>query len=417
MRVQVAIGRCPPRLGTRAGRRDQRQVQGEGSAERARPSALGGYEDWPAWIRERPELDGDGVTRTIAAALGVPAPDGAPGAAPPVRVGARSEVDGVVTEQVEWHCGFGPATTAWVVRPSAPDAGRLPGVLLLHCHAGVKSVGADRLLRVPDPTSVAQRLQEDLYQGRALAEDLARRGFVVLAHDTFAWGSRRFCLDPLPASLREPMRRAEAAWAAEGVVPDDQRYDAAAALHEHVVAKAAGMLGTSFAGMVAHDDLVAAAVLRSVPGVDAARTAAVGFSGGGGRAATLAAVDPALRATAVVAMMTTTDALLPAYADAHSWLLTTPGLLGRHGLPAIAGARVSHHLLVVSFQDDELFPPDGVRAADAELAERFAEAPEGGSYQGAMLPGGHVFTVEAQDLVGDVLARRLRAADDRGTRG
>ena len=34
-------------------------------------------------------------------------------------------------------------------------------------------------------------------------------------------------------------------------------YNAAAAIHEDTVAKAAGLLGTSFAGMVAHDDLAA----------------------------------------------------------------------------------------------------------------------------------------------------------------
>jgi dienelactone hydrolase len=376
-----------------------------------RPSALGGYEDWPAWQRSRPTLDGDAVTRATASALGVPVADTA-GAAPPVRTLSRVEDDGVVVDHVEWWVGFGPATRAWVLR-SAASSGRAPAVLLLHCHAGVKSVGAERLVRTPSPTRVAERLRRDLYEGRALAHDLARRGFVVLTHDTFTWGSRRFHLDPLPVSLREPVRHAEAAWAADGVVPDaDQRYDVAAGVHEHVVAKTAGTLGTSFAGMVAHDDLVAAAVLRTLPDVDPARTAAVGFSGGGGRAATLASLDPGLRAAGVVGMMTTTDALLPAYADAHSWLLTTPGLLGRHGLPAIAAARLAHHLLVLSFRDDPLFPPRGVDDAHEELRSRFDDRSATGSFEDVVHPGGHVFGVAAQGLVADFLQRRLAAAGD-----
>jgi dienelactone hydrolase len=404
-------------------------VQDPRPADRAdRPSALGGYEDWPAWQRSRPTLEGDAVTSATASALGVPAadPGGDGGPTPDVRTLARWEADGVVTEHVEWWVGFGPATRAWVVRPAtpspgpeggadapaghAPSAGPVPGspgVLLLHCHAGVKSIGAERLVRTPSPSGVAERLRRDLYDGRALAHELARHGFVVLTHDTFGWGSRRFGLDPLPVSLREPVRRAEAAWAADGVDPDaHERYDAAAAVHEHVVAKTAGTLGTSFAGMVAHDDLVATAVLRSLPDVDASRTAAVGFSGGGGRAATLASLDPALRAAGVVGMMTTTDALLPAYADAHSWLLTTPGLLGRYGLPAIAAARLAHHLLVVSFRDDPLFPPDGVDAAHEELRARFHDAATG-SFEGVVHPGGHVFGAAAQELVADFLRRRL----------
>ncbi|MCL3862974.1 acetylesterase [Actinotalea sp. K2] len=373
-----------------------------------RPSALGGYEDWPGWMRGRPLLAGDPAAAGLAEVLGVPRPDGRP----EVRAERSWAEDGVEVVELTWHVGLGPSTTAWVLRPAVGPGGGggglLPGILLLHCHAGVKSIGAERLVRTPGPTPVAVRLRDDLYGGRSLAADLARRGAVVLVHDTFAWGTRGFDLDPLPASLVEPVRRAEVAWAAEGVTPDPwDRYDLAAALHEHVVAKAAGLLGTSFAGMVAHDDLVALGVLRAQQGVDAARTAAVGFSGGGGRAAVLASLDPDLRAAVVAAMMTTTDALLPHYADAHSWLLTTPAPRGRFGLPEVAAARGAHRLLVLSFADDPIFPPDGVRAAHAELAERFAASRAGGSLEEHVLPGGHVLTVAAQDRVADFLDRAL----------
>ncbi|WP_246006241.1 acetylesterase [Georgenia muralis] len=384
----------------------------------ARPSAIGGYEDWPGWTAGRPLLDGDDLTSRLAGALGVPAP----GAAPAVRTVQEWERDGVSVTEVEWSTGVGPTTRAWTARPAGVER-QLPGVLLLHCHAGVKSIGAERLVRVAEPTVVAERVRRRLYEGRALAEDLARRGFVVLAHDTFAWGSRRFVLDPPPASIAGPVALARAALAAE-TGPDDDRgvdvvgdaYDVAASLHEHVVAKAAGLLGTSFAGMVAHDDLVALAVLRALPGVDPDRTAVAGFSGGGGRAGTLAALDPRVRASAVVAMMTTTEPLLPAYADAHSWLLATPGLLHRTGLPEIAVARRAHDLLVLSFDGDELFPPDGVRAAHAELRDRFAGRRGGastgspaatGSLEEAILPGGHAFSAVAQERVGAFLERSL----------
>ncbi|MBX9246434.1 acetylxylan esterase, partial [Actinotalea ferrariae] len=311
------------------------------------------------------------------------------------------------TEEVEWRLGFGPPTRAWVVRPEARADRPRPGVLLLHCHAGVKSIGAERLVSTPSPSATAERLRAQLYAGRALADDLARRGAVVLAHDTFAWGSRRFDLDPLPVSLVEPARRAELAWAADGATPDaDQRYDAVAAHHEHVVAKAAGMLGTSFAGMVAHDDLAALAVLRSLPDVDPERTGVAGFSGGGGRAAALASLDDRLRAVSVLGMMTTTSALLPDHADAHSWLLTTPGLLGRHGLPELASGRRTHDLQVLSFAEDPLFPPDGVRDAHAELRATWSQ-PGGGVLDEAVLPGGHVVGLGTQERLTDFLAASL----------
>ncbi|GAA4428088.1 dienelactone hydrolase family protein [Georgenia halophila] len=378
-----------------------------------RPSAIGGYEDWPGWVRSRPVLDGDATTREVGGLLGVPQPGTEPDREagttpeptpepPTVRTWQR---DGVAVTETRWSTGFGPATRAWILRPS-DTVGPLPGVLALHCHGGVKSIGAEKLLRTPEASATAERVRRDLYGGRPFAEDLARAGFVVLAHDTFAWGSRRFALDPLPTSVRAAVHGAEAARVADRTTPDtDRRYDVAAGAHEHVVAKAAGYLGTSFAGMVAHDDLVALRLLRSLPGVDPARTAVAGMSGGGGRSATLASLDPDLRTAVVVAMMTTTQALFPAHVDAHSWLLATP-LGPEWGLPRLAAGWRRHDLLAISLADDELFPPDGVRAAHRELAERYAGSGSG-RFEDAILPGPHGFPPEAQDMAIDFLVGSL----------
>jgi hypothetical protein len=83
-------------------------------------------------------------------------------------------------------------------------------------------------------------LREELYESRAFANELARRGFTVLAHDAFLWGSRGFDL-----------------------AEDHREYDRRAEAHEHVVAKHCVALGTSLAGVVAYEDRVAAAYLRA----------------------------------------------------------------------------------------------------------------------------------------------------------
>lgn len=48
----------------------------------------------------------------------------------------------------------------------------------------------------------------DLYEGRAFANELARQGLVVLAHDVFLWGSRRFQFEIMP----EPIHRLVGNW-------------------------------------------------------------------------------------------------------------------------------------------------------------------------------------------------------------
>lgn len=295
--------------------------------------------------------------------------------------------DGVDVTELVWQTGFGPRTTAWLVLPSQ-RSGPLPGILALHCHAGVKSVGAERLLTTSDP--VASRLRQSCYGDVALAERLARAGFAVLAHDAFAWGSRRFLLTPQPWRLRDMM-------------PAD--YDAAAALHESTVAKFAGVMGTSFAGAVAHDDLTALGVLAGLPGVDPDRLGVIGFSGGGGRAAVLTALDSRVRASVIACMMSTVDELYPAYLDAHSWLFATPGIGHDRDWPDVAFARGAHDQLVLYAADDALFPPEGMTRADAVLRKRFAEA--AGTYRGITVPGPHRFDGAMQEQAVDFLTESL----------
>ena len=356
-----------------------------------RPSAIAGYEDWPAYVRSKPRHRASAAAaQELSDALGVPGPV----APPDVTVQWEHTHDGATTSQLSWQLGFGPRTTGWLVRP-AGHSGPLPGVLALHCHGGNKFGGADRLVELPDNHPSAASARAGHYDGRALATDTARRGFVVLAHDTFAWGSRRFDLSSAPWRTAAAAAAQHAQWREDGVVPSAaDEYNAAAGFHEDTIAKAAGLLGTSLAGMVAHDDLAALEVLAARPGVDQDRLGCIGFSGGGGRSLTLAALSPRIRASVVACMMTTFESLFPAYLDAHSWLLQTPGLWKLGDWPELSGRSAAARFLVQYALADELFPEDGMRRAHQLLESMHAGT---GRYTGSFWPGGHVFTAAMQD--------------------
>lgn len=366
----------------------------------SRPSAIPGYEDWPTYVRARPgHLTMSHPALDLAAALGVPKVQ----LAEDLVTEWEETHDGVTTSQLSWQLGYGPRTSAWLIRPAEHD-GPLPGLLALHCHGGNKFGGADRLVELPAEHPSAVLARSDLYEGRAIATDLARRGFAVLAHDSFAWGSRRFDLAVPPWRTAGGLVARQAQWRADGVVPTDaELYNAAAAIHEDTIAKAAGLLGTSFAGMVAHDDLAALEVLAGIPGVDAGRLGCIGFSGGGGRSLVLAALSPRIRSYVVACMMTTFDSLLPGYLDAHSWLLQTPGLWKVGDWPEITARSAAESFLVQYALADELFPEGGMRAADSKLRQLHAA----GTYVGAFWPGRHIFTaamqVQAADFLHEVL--------------
>lgn len=346
-----------------------------------------GYDDWYDYVWSRPYVSGDDWTTRVGAALGVPEP----GVVPVPRVVDVSSLDGVTTTELAWSVGFGPELHAWLLHPEGVDPAALPGVLDLHCHAGIKSIGAERLLDRP-----AARSYQDQYEGGvAFAPMLARRGVAVLAPDTFSWGSRRFDLSRETGQvgdLAELLERAD--------VPASERYDRLAMLHEHLVAKRAGAIGTSYAGMIAHDDLTSLAVLRSLVGGPISVT---GFSGGGGRGPTLAALSPGITKVSIVAMMATNDSLVPDHLDGHSWLLNTPWRHRTLGLPEIAASRLTHDLHVVYCTDDELFPLDGMRAADARLKELYEGAPT--TYEGVFVEGPHGVAPSTHELVADFLTR------------
>ncbi|MHA7273417.1 alpha/beta hydrolase [Arthrobacter sp. TMT4-20] len=372
----------------------------------SQPSAIGGYEDWPAFMATQDRYTpADSTSNRVAAALGVPA-------VTPLNHDRDLFwhddviVDGVRIRHLGWQLPFGPLTRATLLIP-LHHTGKLPGLLWLNCHGGNKWLGAERLVDIgPDTSPDVVALQHKLYAGRAVANDFARAGFAVLVHDAFSWGSRRFNLDPAPGRAADALRAATALWASQGVQAGQElKYNTLAAHHENTVAKAAALLGTSYAGMVAYEDLTALSVLRGLPGVDATRIGTGGFSGGGGRALVLAAIAGDLDACVIACMMTTHESLFPAHLESHSWLLSTPGLATVSDWPDLTTLAPGTHFLMQYALDDDLFPVEGMRAADRRLRELHHDTAD--RYRGAWHAGGHVFTAEfltqARDHFLDVL--------------
>ena len=125
------------------------------------------------------------------------------GAATPVpAVQHQLEFEGLSIEHLQWQLPFGPPTEALLLKP-AGSKGKLPGIVGLHDHGGNKYFGLRKITRMSnDPHPAILRHQEHYYSGLAWANELARRGYVVLVHDTFTFGSRRMRLADLPASIR-----------------------------------------------------------------------------------------------------------------------------------------------------------------------------------------------------------------------
>ena len=139
----------------------------------------------------------------------------------------------------------------------------------MHCHGGVRSVGGEQLVDLGDESHPrAADLRAAWYAGRAPANELARRGFVVLVHDTFSWGSRRFDLSQPTPRLAGTLEAYPALCREHGSDPQSGRAvrPGLRVFMRTRIAKAAGTLGQTFAGAVLTDDLVALDVLARTSG-------------------------------------------------------------------------------------------------------------------------------------------------------
>src|SRR5581483_1623341 len=222
------------------------------------------FNDPEAWRREARE-------RYRTALLQPPT-----GGAPKGSVQHHIDFDGLAIEHLTWQLPYGPPTEAIFMKPAAAT-GKLPGVLALHDHGGNKYFGSRKITRIgSDPHPMMLAHQKQYYGGVAWANELARRGYAVLAPDAFTFGSRRVRVGDVPDSIRAGLVEKDPE------APDEiQRYNSWASSHEHVMSKSLFSAGTTWPGVFTAEDQRALDYLCSRPDVDARRVGCAGLSGGG----------------------------------------------------------------------------------------------------------------------------------------
>ncbi len=371
---------------------------------------LGIYSDWVAEARRQGPLyplavPGRETRRRLREVLGFT--DG-PETPLNVRVEASWERDGLIGEAISWWVGYGPRTHAWLLKP-AGATGPLPGILALHDHGGFKYFGKEKIAEGPDvPPAFIRDFWATYYGGRAWADALAREGFVVLVHDTFLWGSRRFPLESMSERVLELTAASQRAWWPNGNLPFEiAQYNAAAGHHEHLAEKYCNLLGTTLAGVVSHEDRIALNYLRSRPEVDGQRVGCCGLSGGGNRSTLLLATHDSIAAAVIVGLMSTYDEMLDHNVVTHTWMLFPHGWARVGDWPDIAASRAPMPLLVQYDTEDNLFTLAGLRAAHERIAAHYTAAGQPDAYTGQFYPGPHKFDLEMQTAAFDWLKAHL----------
>lgn len=315
----------------------------------------------------------------------------APTPTPAVIIEHEREFDGLKIEHLKWQLPYGPPTEAILLKP-AKAKGKLPGIVGLHDHGGNKYFGLRKITRTSaDPHPVLLRHQMQYYSGMAWANELARRGYAVLVHDTFLFGSRRIRLGDVPAIIRN--NNVEVNPESEEEIA---RYNQFAGAHESLVAKSLTCAGLSWPGVFVNDDRRALDYLASRPDVDATRLGCAGLSGGGLRTVMLTGADERIRCAVCVGMMSTWRDYLLNKCYTHTWMCYLPGLATELDYPEVLGLNVPNPVLVLNNRQDSLFTLPEMERADRILADVYRKAGAADRYKCSFYDGPHKFDSDMQ---------------------
>ncbi|HVW83360.1 MAG TPA: hypothetical protein VHB50_01720 [Bryobacteraceae bacterium] len=313
------------------------------------------------------------------------------GSTPPVALQHHIEFDGLAIEHLTWQLPYGPPTEALVLKP-ANASGALPAVLALHDHGGNKYFGTRKITRIgkdPHPLMIAH--QDRYYGGVAWANELARRGYVVLVADAFTFGSRRVRVGDLPETITG------GAVEKDPEAPEEiQRYNTFAGNHEHIMAKSLFSAGTTWPGVFTAEDQRALDYLCSRSDVDPDRIGCCGLSGGGLRTVYLTGADPRIRCSCCAGMMTTWRDFLLNKSHTHTWMVYIPGLPRDLDYPEIMGLNAPHPVLVLNNHEDQLFTVSEMERADRILGDVYRKAGAPERYRMRFYPGPHKFDRDMQ---------------------
>lgn len=311
--------------------------------------------------------------------------------------------EGLICEEISYQLPYGNPTRAVILRPENAK-GKLPAVLGLHCHGGNKFLGLDKIAKLSnDIPEYVQEHHQTYYEGKAWANELAKRGYVVMVNDAFAFGSRRVMLEDVPEERRR------------GITDFDiskrkniDAYNAWASDHEHILARSFFSAGISWPAVYLAEDQVALDILAARADVDSARIGCAGLSGGGLRTVMLGGLDPRISCAISVGFMTTWADFLLNKSHTHTWMTYIPLLPRELDFPEILALRAPKPTMVLNDIGDTLFTLDEMKNADGILSAIFEKAEASDRYKCSFHPGPHKFDLAMQQEAFEWVDRWLK---------
>src|SRR5437867_2696646 len=125
-----------------------------------------------------------------------------PTVAPEAQVIRRTEKSDYIEEYLTFRTTPDLRVPACVLVPRNAKL-PAPAIVVLHDHGGFYLWGKEKMVEGEAEHPALTKFKQDLYEGKSIAAELARQGYVVIVIDMFYWGERRMILDDDPPAYRE----------------------------------------------------------------------------------------------------------------------------------------------------------------------------------------------------------------------
>ena len=289
----------------------------------------GNYSDFDSWRQE---------ARSKFLELLMPRPPKVP--FDPV-VLAEEDRGSYVAQKIALNITSDSRVLAYLLVPKGE--GPFPAVVLLHDHSAKFEIGKEKVIRPFQVSQETARSAEDfvktMYGGRFIGDELAKRGYVCFSTDALNWGDR-----------------------------GGGGYQGQQAISSNLM-----LVGSSFAGLMAWEDLGGLEYLSGHDKVNPEKIASMGLSMGSYRAWRLAAMSEKIAAGVAICWMSTIKNLLQEGINvsggnsAHS--MVHPGMLNYFDYPDVASIACPNPMLFYNGLQDGLFPINSVEEAYNKLHE------------------------------------------------
>jgi dienelactone hydrolase len=305
---------------------------------------------------------------------------------------ASCACEGFTRHAVRYQIAPERCTEAYLLIPDGLDE-PAPAVVALHDHGGFYYYGKEKLSADSTSPQILQQFIASSYGGRPFADELARRGYVVLCPDAFYFSSQRLDPGQVAASFTEPFPELSSGDVDRRIAA----FNRFAQVHEQVVAKYLFASGTTWPGVLFQGDRVSLSYLLSRPEVDPGRVGCMGLSIGGYRSAHLFALDPRLQTAVVAGWMPSYLQQMHHHFRHHTWMVYIPTMLEFLDVPDVATLAAPKPLMVLNCERDGLYPMESMRAADEKIGAVYQRLDAGDRYRCNYYDEPHSLTIEMQE--------------------